>query len=300
MMKDSIVFFGSGPVAAKALSLLFNDFTIEAIITKPKPAHHKVEFPVLELAKKLNIKVFTPENKQELSELFTTKPVVSRLGVVIDYGIIINQDVIDYLPLGIVNSHFSLLPQWRGADPITFSILSGQKETGVSLMLIVEKMDEGPLLVQKRHPLSSTITSPQLTEQLIALSHQLLVETLPKYVSGKLEPYPQDFSIKPSYSHKLTKTDGLIDWHKPAEQLEREIRAYQQWPKSFSVLADIDVIITKVSVLSTLGQPGTIIPDKKRLVVYCGHDALLVEKLKPAGKKEMSGTAFLAGYGNRL
>src|SRR5689334_6869060 len=113
-MTDSIVFFGSGPVAAKSLELLAKDFSIEAVVTKPLPAHHKAIFPVLASAKKLGIHTLTPSNKRELSALFAERPVKSRLGVVIDYGIIIGQDVIDYFPLGIVNSHFSLLTRWRG------------------------------------------------------------------------------------------------------------------------------------------------------------------------------------------
>src|SRR4051812_40975768 len=131
--KPSIVFFGSGPVAARSLELLAEHCTIEAVITKPHPAHHKEPFPVLQVAEKLGAKVFTPVGKAEVSELFKTRPVTSKLGIVIDYGFIINQDVIDYFPLGIVNSHFSILPELRGADPITFAILSGQEMTGVSL-----------------------------------------------------------------------------------------------------------------------------------------------------------------------
>src|SRR5215203_4291228 len=134
---ESIVFFGSGPVAARSLELLAQNFEIEAVVTKPQPAHHKQPFPVLVVAKNLGLRIFTPSGRSELSELFSKRPVASQLGVVIDYGFIVNQDVIDYFPLGIVNSHFSLLPRWRGADPISFSILSGDAETGVSLMLIV-------------------------------------------------------------------------------------------------------------------------------------------------------------------
>ena len=131
-----LVFFGSGPVAAASLKKLAKHFVIEAVITKPQPAHHREPFPVLALAEELGLRTLTPNSKQELSDLFSTKPVKSKLGVVIDYGFIINQDVIDSFPHGIVNSHFSLLPEWRGADPISFSILSGQQKTGVSLMVI--------------------------------------------------------------------------------------------------------------------------------------------------------------------
>src|SRR3989338_3276247 len=186
-----VVFFGSGPVAAASLALLASNFAIEAVITKPKPSHHRGEVPVLEVAKRLGLPVFAAANKQELDELFAKKPAKSELAILIDFGIIVSRKVIDYFPLGIINSHFSILPQWRGADPITFAVLSGQATTGVSLMLLVEAMDEGPLLAYGEYGLPPDITTPKLTGDLIKLSHVLLVETLPKYLTGKLQPVPQ-------------------------------------------------------------------------------------------------------------
>lgn len=294
-----IVFFGSGPVAAASLELLAKDFVIEAVITKPQPAHHKEPFPVLEVVSKLGLRVFTPNSKKELSELFKTKPVKSQVGVVIDYGFIINKDVIDYFQLGIINSHFSLLPKWRGADPISFAILNGDTETGVSLMLIVEKMDEGPLLAQASYKLSQTETTPRLTDGLIKLSHQLLQETLYSYLSGACKAVPQS-SDGVSYSHKLAKSDGIIDWSKPAVQLEREVRAYIEWPKSRAVIAGKDVIITSSEVITAEGKPGTFEVVEKALLAYCGEGSLNIEKLKPAGKPEMTAQAFLAGHGKTL
>src|SRR5262249_45964550 len=155
------------------------------------------------------------------------------------FGIIVSQKTIDYFPLGIINSHFSLLPQWRGADPITFSILSGQKQTGVSLMLLVAAMDEGPLLSQGVYDIEPDETTPSLTDSLIKLSHALLVDALPRYAAGDITARSQEvvaqmmgIPTEPSYSRKLTKEDGIIDWKKPAEQIEREIRAFADWPKS--------------------------------------------------------------------
>jgi methionyl-tRNA formyltransferase len=295
--KLSMVFFGSGPVAASSLKLLMNDFTVEAVITKPRPVHHRGDTPVLELCEKLKLKTFTPANKKELSELFAQKPVKSPLGIVIDYGIIIAQDVIDYFPLGIVNSHFSLLPQWRGADPITFSILSGQQVTGVSLMLITAGLDEGPLLSQAPYLLPKDITTPELTDVLIDISYASLKEILPRYVSGEVTPRPQDPN-PPTFSRKLTKEDGTIDWRKPAEVIEREIRAFIEWPKSRAQIGDKDVVITRASMLDRQGTPGEAIVENKSMIVFCGQDALAIEKLKPAGKKEMTAAAFLAGYGH--
>ncbi|HJP96721.1 MAG TPA: methionyl-tRNA formyltransferase [Candidatus Saccharimonadales bacterium] len=295
-----VVFFGSGPVAAASLRLLNNNFTIESVVTKPRAAHHKGSVPVIEAAEELGLPVHTVVNKRTLDELIASKPFTSTLAILIDFGIIVSQTAIDYFPLGIINSHFSLLPQWRGADPITFSILSGQKETGVSLMLLTAGMDEGPILAYGAYPLPPRITTPELTHDLIELSDVLLQEVVPAYASGSIIAKPQDNVADATYSRKLTKEDGAIDWSKPADQIEREIRAFIEWPKSSTTLAKHDVVITAAHVLEASGEPGNAVKLSKQLVVYCGKDALIIDSLKPAGKKEMTGQAFLAGYGNLL
>jgi len=304
-ISETVVFFGSGPVAAQSLELLAHDFEIEAVITKPKPQYHHGDFPVLLLAEKLDLKTFTPSNKKELSDLFAGQPVQSRLGIVIDYGIIINQDVIDYFPLGIVNSHFSLLPEWRGADPITFAILSGQPKTGVSLMLIDAGLDTGKLIGQKSLPIASDETTPSLTNKLIALSHEMLRMYLPEYIAGKIKPRAQPHPDRVTYSRKLTKEDGIINWDKPAEQIEREIRAFIEWPKSRTELAGKELIITKAYVVPSTpvnAKPGevTVVPEADAIAVAAGQGSLWIQRLKPAGKKEMSAGEFLRGYGQNL
>jgi methionyl-tRNA formyltransferase len=297
---ETVVFFGSGPVAAKSLELLAQDFAIEAVVTKPQPVHHKEAFPVITLAEKLGLPVHTATDKKSLDDLFAKSSFTSRLGVLIDFGIIVSQKVIDYFPLGIVNSHFSVLPEWRGADPITFSILSGQKSTGVSLMLLVAAMDEGPLLAFGEYQLPGDITTPILTDHLIQFSHMLLKHELPAYFDGK-KPSPQSVTKRAvSYSRKLTKADGLLDWKKPAQQLEREIRAFIEWPKSRATLAGKDVVITKAHVVKQKGPSGKVVVLGKQLVIYCGKDALVIDTLKPAGKNEMSGQSFIAGHREQL
>lgn len=296
-ISEPIVFFGSGPVAAASLRLLAQDFTIEGVVTKPRPPHHHGDVPVLSVAEELGIKIFTTTNKKELDTLFDTKPFKSRVGVLIDFGIIISHKVISYFPLGIINSHFSILPEWRGADPITFAILSGQKQTGVSIMLLVEAMDEGPLLGYGVHDLSPDITTPELTDNLIKLSNALLKHDLPLYLQGKTKVVPQDITgRKVSYSRKLTKEDGNIDWTKPAEQIEREIRAFIEWPKSRVNLGGLEIVITRAHVVGGSGQPGKTTIAGKQPAIYCGQNLLAIDRLKPAGKKEMTGEAFLAGY----
>ncbi|HEU4914082.1 MAG TPA: methionyl-tRNA formyltransferase [Candidatus Saccharimonadales bacterium] len=295
-MSETITFFGSGPVAAESLRLLAQSFSIEAVITKPRPAHHKGTVPVLDVASELGLTIHTVSDKQALKTLFESRPVKSRVAVLIDFGIIVPQSIIDYFPLGIVNSHFSLLPEWRGADPITFAILSGQKTTGVSLMLLVAEMDKGPLLAQGTYDLPPAITTPELTEDLIDLSYQMLIEVLPRYVSGDIAPYDQDEAKGVTYSRKLSKEDSLVDWHKPADQIEREVRAFAGWPKTRATFDGLELIITKSHVIDLNGVPGKATIENKLPVVFCGEKALALDIVKPAGKKEMTGEAFLAGY----
>jgi len=306
-MDEPIVFFGSGPVAAQSLALLAQTFTVEAVITKPRPVHHRGSVPVRETAEGLGLHIIEAANKKAVTDKVLTATFKSRVAVLIDFGIIVEQKVIDAFPLGIVNSHFSLLPQWRGADPITFSILSGQSKTGVSLMLLVPAMDEGPLLAVGEYDLPADITTPKLTEDLIGLSYALFKDTLPKYIRGEVKSTPQEkvagivgYSAEPSYSRKLTKEDSILDWSKPADQLEREVRAYLDWPKSRTILGDHAVIITTAHAEAGEGTPGNLWRSGKNLGIYCAKGVLMLDRLKPAGKPEMTTEAFLAGYGKDL
>lgn len=288
------VFFGSGPVAAATLEgLLDAGMQFEAIITKPRAKGHRGSVPVAELAEARNLPLFTPVNKTELTELFNTRRFASPVGLVVDYGIIISGEVIGAFPKGIVNSHFSLLPQWRGADPITFSILSGQSKTGVSLMAINERLDEGKLLSQEEIPLPPGITTPELTKKLITTSNSMIVRDLPKYLSGDITPYPQSVDEPATYSRKLTKEDGQLDPGKTADRLEREVRAFRGWPKSkVTLLKKYPVIVTRARVASG--------PNDGAIVLECANNTYLevVELIGPSGKT-MSGEAFLRGYAKK-
>lgn len=297
---EQTVFFGSGPVAARSLELLLKHTGVEAVITKPAAAHHKGPVPVLELANKHNLPIFTVQNKGDLDKLVADHQFASRYAVLIDFGIIVSQKVIDTFPLGIINSHFSLLPHLRGADPITWSIAGGDKKTGVSLMLVDAGLDTGKLLTYRTLHLKGNETSPSLTADLIALSDNLLSEFVPRYLTGGITPKNQPHPKRATYSRKLTKQDGVIDWHSPAEQIERSIRAFIEWPQSRTQLNGLDVIITSAQVVNGSGAPGTYVVSGKELIIYTGKKALSIQALKPAGKKEMPVAAFLAGYSNKL
>lgn len=299
-ISEPIVFFGSGPVAAESLKALCESFTIDAVVTKKTPDHHLYEAPVVRVAEDRSIKLYSVRDKRELEFLLSNENDLRniRLGILVDFGIIISRLAIDHFSLGIVNSHFSLLPQWRGADPISFSILKGQPETGVSLMLITEGMDEGPLLAQQIYKLRPDITTPQLTTELIRLSNTMLTSSLPLYLDGRLQPFPQDSSKPPTYSRKLTKEDGVIDWGKDAEEIEREVRAFIEWPKSHGLINGISVILTKTHVEHNAGPApaGSVEFKDRQLTVHCGTHSLVIDHLKPAGRKEISGPEFVRGY----
>lgn len=300
-----IVFFGSGPVAAKSLELLLAHQQIEAVITKPSTVHQMV-------AVAQGVPVHAVNSRADLDKLIATQLFSASLGVLIDFGIIVSRTVINSFSLGIINSHFSLLPQLRGADPISFAILEGLDKTGVSLMLLVEAMDEGPVIACGVQELDGTETTPELTDKLILLSDALLEKKLPRYWRGESKGIEQaklpnlipGHPKKPTYSRKLTKMDGVLDFTKSADTLEREIRAFITWPKSRTTLAGKDIIVTKAhSVPSnfsdTLGDVD-IIKDMGILMIQCASGHLCIDRLKPAGKQEMTAKAFLVGYGNRL
>ena len=297
-----IVFFGSGPVAARCLELLLIEWDIEAVVTKPRPIHHRGDVPVISLAESYSLPIFTASNRTELDHLFHTHTFVSQCAMLIDFGIIVSQKVINSFPLGIVNSHFSLLPHLRGADPITFSILEGAEKTGVSLMVLDEGMDTGKLLAYRSLHLASHETTPTLTERLIVLSDELINEYLPRYVAGKLVSKSQPHPERATYSRKLTKADGIIDWTQSAEQLEREIRAFYEWPKSRTTLGEIDVIIRSAKLEDAIAdsQPGEYIYTDKQLLIQTGDGSLSIQHIQPLGKKEMPIQAFLAGYRSKL
>lgn len=290
-MKNSsttVVFFGSGPVAAESLDFLAQHFRIEAVITKARAPHHKHDAPVEKLVSKLGLPIFFANTKQELDNLIFKNKFTSPIGIVVDYGVIISSQVINYFNFGIVNSHFSILPEFRGADPITFSLLSGQKTTGVSLMVIDQNLDTGNLIIQKEIQIEKDETNPSLTKKLINLSNNLLLEYIPKYLNNEITLFEQPNQEQATYSQKISKQDdGYINEKLSAEQNERRIRAFLEWPGSRITYGEKNLIIKKAHVAN---EPCT------KLDVLCNDNRYLVidELIAPSGKK-MTATAFLNG-----
>jgi methionyl-tRNA formyltransferase len=285
----TIVFFGSGPVANASLLSLLDGFSIEAVITKSSIERHKNQALVEKTALANHIPLYFANTKAELDQLFEHHEFLSDLGVVVDYGVIISINVMQSFELGIINSHFSLLPEWRGADPITFSLLSGQAQTGVSLMLIDPYLDTGQLLAQTKYNIRPDATINSLTTDLIDLSNAMLIEYIPKYKKGLVKPYDQNTSTAPTYSRKISKSDGYIDSRKEASTLEREVRAYLGWPGSRLNIKDgVDIIIKQSHISATPQTSIDILCADKRY--------LCIDKLIAPSGRLMTSQAFVNGY----
>jgi len=288
-MNNKIVFFGTGPVAAASLDALAKTFRIELVVTKAAPGHYKGPKLVEELARRLNLPLKFANTKSELEELIANARPQSKIGVIVDYGVMVSETTIRSFELGIINSHFSLLPEWRGADPITFAILSGQHKTGVSLMLIEPTLDTGKLIAQQTLIIDSLDTTPTLTSKLIRLSNQMLQKYLPTFIAGKIQPQPQQHPELATYSRKLIKSDGRLDpHHMTAEECERKVRAFIEFPKSKLVINGLDCVITRASVsdvkITTLDQ-------------LCSNDKwLVIQRLIPPSSTDMAAQDFINGY----
>ncbi len=290
-MTNPIIFFGTENFSATSLQALIDaQYTIAAVVTKPDTRKGRGRQYVPPLVKTIalahSIPVWQPANLADITDdIQKLRPVT---GVLVSFGKIIPQSIIDLFTPGIINVHPSKLPLLRGPSPIETTLLEGITSTGVSLMHLVAKMDAGPVYTFTPHTLGGTETQQEAYDTLADVGAKALVASLPAILDGSLIPTPQDETLA-TYCHRITKAAGIIDWEKPAAQIEREIRAYAGWPGSKTVLHGASVTITKAR-LST---------EPELLSIRCGDGAYLtIDMLTPAGKKEMPSRAFLSGYQN--
>jgi methionyl-tRNA formyltransferase len=289
----SIVFFGNERLATGVTTeapvlraLIAAGYPIEAIIVNNDQATSRKQRPleIAELAVEHNIPLLTEFNTS----------LTSSIAVLVAYGRIVPQRVIDHFRYGIVNVHPSKLPLYRGSTPLESVILDGSTSTAVSLMQLSAKMDAGAVFAQRDLELPAIITKQELADAAGQLGAEMIVEALPTILAGSLRPQPQDES-KATFTKQISKPDGQLDWNKPAQQLECEIRAYAGWPGSTTNIHGKVVTITAAEIIPEAGTPSTFFMHNKQLAVYCQQDALLIVELKPAGKRIMSGRDFLAG-----
>lgn len=292
-----IIFFGTGQTSLEALQALHEQFDIGLVVTKPpapnsagKASSNAVE----RWSKANNLKIITPDGKKELERAFEGIDTKNALGIVLDYGVIIPGSVIDRFPRGILNSHFSLLPKYRGADPIRSAILGGDDETGVTIIKITPRLDAGPMLTWAQVDINGT-DALELRAKLSEVNCALLAETVRLYLAGRLELVGQD-EAEASHTRKTTKEDGLINPAKTAGELYRELRAYAGWPKSYMEYNGKPLIIIEASASDIQAPPGQLQAVEGNLHLGCKDGSLLIKTLQPAGKAAMDAKAFINGY----
>ncbi len=297
-----IVFFGTEDFSAKSLRALIDaDFEIAAVVTKPDSAQgrgKKIQsHPIKEIALAANIPVWQPEKVDEISE--NIKELKNPVGVLVSYGILIPDTILDIFEPGIINIHPSILPKYRGPSPIESAILNGDSKTGVSIMKLTKEMDAGPVYSQVEIALEGNEYSEDLYTRLAGKGAELLVDVLPSILDGQLQASNQN-EDEASYCKLISKSDGTIDWNKSAVTIERQIRAFAKWPKSRTELGGIELIIAKAHISPENGKAGSVELADQSLRVCTGEGSLIIDVLQPLGKKEMPIQAFLAGYKNKL
>lgn len=294
----TLVFCGSGPVAARSLINLISNFDVAKVITKSKPPYHKDLAPVEQLAKEKNIPISFANNTAELKVITNQLDKACHL-IVIDFGIIFSQSITNNFKGKIVNSHFSLLPEWRGADPITYSLLSGQKQTGVSLMVVDYSLDTGRLIEKTNVEIKQSDTNRSLTKKLTNASNELINKSLSLYMEGKITAVPQP-SCPVTYSKKINKSDAWLNFKKPATVLQREIKSYHGWPGSKCKIGHIEVLVTKAKVCTKKIKPDELFIKDRSMLIGCKTDSLQILELKPLSKNKMTVAEFLNGYANKI
>lgn len=288
MEKYRTIFIGSGGFAILPFQAVFNCplLKLELVITSPdKPAGRKQELtpsPIKQATLKTDINILQPKKIAELkSEISRRRP---DLIIVCAYGQIIPKDILDVPRFGSLNLHPSLLPKYRGASPIQFAILNNEKKTGVTVMLMDEKMDHGPIVSQKETEISDEETGQTLEEKLSRLAADFLLEILPQYLEGKINPQPQDES-RATYAKILKRQDGEIDWQKTGQEIEQMARAFYPWPGAWTILNGKRLKIIK----------GKAVKEKNEQAIAAGKGYFLPEIVQPEGKKSMEWQEYLRG-----
>lgn len=302
-MSNKIVFFGNerlatglGTTVPTLRALIEYGYEITGVIVAQKElgnSRKSRDLEIVQVANANKIPVLSPAKLSEAVDEIAK--LGAEIGVLVAYGKIVPQSIIDLFPHGIINIHPSLLPLHRGSTPIESVILNGDSETGVSVMQLSAGMDSGPIYSQTRIALDGTETKQALADKLLGIGKDMVVELLPKVLNGSLEPYNQD-ETQATYDKMIDKSAAQLDWNKTADQLEREIRAYAVWPRNRTVINGIEVIITQSHVINGVGQSGNIWKDTKNIGFYTSDGILVIDRLIPIGKKEMDASSFLAGY----
>jgi methionyl-tRNA formyltransferase len=298
-----IVFMGTPDFAVPSLVALSDSGEdVIAVVTQPdRPKGRKQILtppPVKERAEKLSYPVFQPEKVRDPSFIDQMKALSPDLMVVVAFGQILPQALLDVPPLGCINVHASLLPKFRGAAPVHWALIEGERETGVTTMLLDAGMDTGPMLIKRSLPILPDDTGISLSQKLSTLGATALIETLEKLKKRSLQPIPQN-SEEATYAPILKKKDGEVNWNEPAVRIERKWRALTLWPGMFTYYRKslIKLNSVKVSRETTQASPGEVISVENRaIIVATGEGGLEILELQPENGRRMPVSQYLLGH----
>jgi methionyl-tRNA formyltransferase len=297
-----LAFFGTPEAAVPSLERLADaGHDIALVVTQPdRPkgrGYVPAPSPVKRAALARGLPVSEPPKIRQPEFIDTLRGLGLEAMVVVAYGKIIPQAIIDIPPLGIVNVHFSLLPAYRGAAPVEWAVANGESRTGVTTMRIDAGLDTGDILLQREVEIGPEETAAELSRRLASMGADLLLETLDGLRTGAVTPRPQDHS-RATYAPMLTKEDGRIDWSWPALKIHNRVRAFQPWPGAYCLFRGrlLHIWRTRPTPETVSGPPGTLHPQRRRLLAACGEDtALELMELQLEGRKRLPVEAFLAG-----
>lgn len=295
-----IIFMGTPDFAAASLEALIDSrHEIQAVVTQPdKPKGRKGELtpsPVKVVAEEKGIKVYQPLKVRDEEFVETLRAYNPDVIVVVAFGQIIPLSILQMPKFGCVNIHGSLLPKYRGAAPIQWAVLDGEKETGITTILMDEGIDTGDILLKKTIKIEADETSGSLFDKLMALGAETILETLDELEKGNLTPIKQGESPT-AYAKMLTKAMGLIDFTRSAKELDCFVRGMDPWPSAYTLLAGKTLKLWKVRAVEGGGKAGSVIEiGKEGFTIACGEGAIEVLEVQLEGKKRMSAGDFLKG-----
>jgi len=296
-----VVFLGTPDFAIPSLKALLKDdaFEVVAVITqpdKPRGRSGKATYcPTKEFALEEGLEVYCFERIRNAESIEILKSLEPDVMVTAAYGQILSQKVLDIPKMGCVNVHGSLLPLYRGAAPIQWAVINGEKHTGITTMLTERGLDCGDILLQESVEISENETAGELFDHLAELGGDVLVRTLHGLEGGSIIPKPQD-NEKATHFPMLNKSDGKINWEKSALQVHNLVRGVNPWPGAYAYYDDNLVKIWRTELASGSGKSGEILKSDDELIVACGDDALKITELQVPGKKRMTAESFLRGY----
>jgi len=295
----NIVFMGTPDFAEESLrKLVANGYSVSAVFTKPDmPVGRKRILTPPEVkvaAEELGLPVYQPTTLKDDETYEILKELKPDLIVVVAYGKILPKRILELPPLGCINVHASLLPKYRGASPIQWSIVCGESETGVSTMLLDEGMDTGDILLTAKTEIGKEETAEQLWDKLKVLGGELLIETVKGLENGSITPIKQD-ETQATYAPIIKKQDGEIDWKLSAKEIDCKIRGLHAWPVAYTKVDNKMLKIFSAEIVDENGKPGEVLKSEKELVVACGENALKITELQLEGSKHMKAEDFLRG-----